>query len=363
MISICVDRTERLASTSLKGCFIPIDNLPYVNLAQPWWDGHASNSFSIGGNLYFTTSDYILFDKLRIYSMFVNKEMMRTFELGNIYDLVDTGNWTFDILDEMSQTVASDLDGDSVMNYKNDRYGLVLGSYDCFEGFFYSMGNRISQKDKNDLPTICMFSDRATASVDKIASLLNDKDISIYGQIATENWKTAGSPQYIFEEGRGLFYQEVLQVAMLLDTDIDYGIIPLPKYDASQKEYMTSSQYLLAMALAVPKSTPDPEMTGIILEALSADSMYSTKPIFVETVLKVKKVPDERGAEMLGKLLDSINYDVGSMFDWGGLHSLIADILPRGQSNDFASAYASRVKSAEKAMQKTIDVFTSIESE
>lgn len=361
--TLCVDRTERLAAYAMQSAFYAFNKLPYLDLDRIWWDQNARDGFSLGDNLYFCTGDYVLFDKQRIYSLFFNKEMTSDFSLGDIYGIVDEGVWTFDKMDTMCHAVNGDLNGDGKIHYNDDRFGLILGSYDCYEGFFYGMGNRMSTKDSEDMPVLCLFTEKAAKSIDLLSTLLNDSDVSIYGQIATENWKLAASPQFIFEEGRGLFYQEVLQVAMLLDTDIDYGIIPLPKYDEAQDTYQTSSQYLLAMGLAVPINNSDLEMTGIILEAISAESHYTTLPAFIETVIKTKKAPDERAPHMCELLFAGINYDIAAMFNWGGYHSLIADTIPRGSGDTLASAYSAREEKALAEMQKTIETYLAINSD
>lgn len=360
--SINVDRVEILSQYAPKSCFYSMNDIPYMDLSRPWWDQNAQNGFSIGGKLYFCTSDYLLFDKERIYAIFFNKDMMNAYHIDDLYDTVEKGEWTVEKFKTAAAAAASDLNGDGAIAFLDDQFGVVMGSYDCFYSFIYGMGNRISSKDSGDLPVLSLYNDKTAECIDILMTTLCNDSVTIYGEIATDNWKTAVSPQYIFEEGRGMFYEEMLQVATMLDTDVDYGIIPLPKYNETQEKYLTATQYIMGTCISVPVNSPDIEMTGILLEAFSAESMYTTLPVFIETVIKTKKAPDERAPHMIDLLFDGIVYDVAAAFNWGGLQTLIANTIPKNGENTFSSAYASLETKAIEQMQKTVDLYLAIQS-
>lgn len=359
--SISIDRVEVLSKYAPKGCFYCINDIPYLDLEKPWWNQNSQTGFSIGGNLYFCTSDYLLFDKQRIYSIFFNKEMMENYKFDNLYDTVEKGEWTIDKFNTIASSVASDLNGDGKIAYADDQYGILMGSLDCFYSFLYGMGNRISSKDADDLPVLSLYNNKTVECIDILTRTLCDDEITIYGEIATDNWKVAPSPQYIFEEGRAMFYNEMLQVATMLDTDLDYGIIPLPKYDEAQEKYLTATQYILGTCISIPVTSSNIEMIGVLLEAFSAESMYTTLPVFIETVIKTKKAPDERAPLMLDILFDGIVYDVAAAFNWGGLQTLIANTIPKSGTNTFSSDYAAKEAKAFEEMQATVNMYLEIQ--
>ena len=121
-------------------------------------------------------------------------------------------------------------------------------------------------------------------------------------------------------------------------------------------------QYIMGTVITVPINSPDIDFTGFMLEALSAESKYTTLSVFIETVIKTKKAPDERAPYMIDLLFDGIVYDIAACFNWGGLQTLISNTIPKSRSNNFASEYAKLSEKAEKEMQKTVDLYISIQS-
>ena len=98
------------------------------------------------------------------------------------------------------------------------------------------------------------------------------------------------------------------------------------------------------------------ERTGIIIEALSAESMYLLTPAYYEISLKTKYARDDESQEMLDIIFASTVYDLGNIFDWGGVFTLPSNLTESG-STDFASRYAKIEKAAVKAMEKTIEQY------
>lgn len=360
--SVCVDRIEVVSGYVPGNIYYCFNDIPNIDLSMPWWNKNSQTGFSIGGKVYFCSSDYLLFDKQRIYALFFNKSIAANYDLGDLYGIVESGKWTMDLMNEMSEKSSSDLNGDASITFDDDQYGIVFGSYDCYASLLYSMDNRISTKDSDDMPVLTLNNEKTIKSLEKLSNEMFSKEIAAYGEEVTKNWSLGESPQYIFEESRALFYLEMLHVARLLNTDIDYGIIPLPKFDESQEQYLTAMQYIMGTVITVPINSPDIDFTGFMLEALSAESKYTTLSVFIETVIKTKKAPDERAPYMIDLMFDGIVYDIAACFNWGGLQTLIANTIPKSRSNNFASEYAALSEKAEKDLQKTVNLYISIQS-
>lgn len=60
---------------------------------------------------------------------------------------------------------------------------------------------------------------------------------------------------------------------------------------------------------------------------------------------------------MLDIIFDGIAYDLGAIYDWGGINSILKATIPQKKQNVFASEYAKSEEKALKAMQKTIDEY------
>ena len=59
-------------------------------------------------------------------------------------------------------------------------------------------------------------------------------------------------------------------------------------------------------------------------------------------------------------IFNGITYDLGAIYDWGQINTLLKDTIPNKKENIFASEYAKREPKALSAMQKTIDEYLAI---
>ena len=131
----------------------------------------------------------------------------------------------------------------------------------------------------------------------------------------------------------------------------------MPKYSAEQEEYAAILQSHHANSLGVPGYlTGDrPELTGVVLEAMSAFSHYSIYPEYINTVVKSRYAVDEDTTEMLGIVFDHITNDPGILFNWGGMSQILSSDLFFGKPGGFASIYASKEKYINMTISKAVD--------
>ncbi len=66
----------------------------------------------------------------------------------------------------------------------------------------------------------------------------------------------------------------------------DFSIIPLPKYDETQKEYISHTYD--SMFTTVHVNVKDTAMAGAVLESLSCEGYHKVIPAYIETTLQEK---------------------------------------------------------------------------
>ena len=161
--------------------------------------------------------------------------------------------------------------------------------------------------------------------------------------------------QKVFTEGRALFFQAPLRYAELMRTsEVDFGMVPFPKYDANQDRYYTTVVDDLSV-FCVPVSIKDLSYSGLILDALCRESSELVIPKYYDQALKYKYARDNESEEMLNVARDSIWFDFGFIYS-GPLNGLgtLLDILHNNYS-DIASAWASKEASYEAGLEALID--------
>jgi hypothetical protein len=118
--------------------------------------------------------------------------------------------------------------------------------------------------------------------------------------------------------------------------DIDFGILPYPKYDEVQQDYISTNW---AGLMSVPKTVANPERTGIVTELLGYEYRKTVLPAYNDILLTSKLARDDDSVEMLNIIYDNSVYDFGITFgQFNGMVYLISTMLDQ-QSTDFVSFY------------------------
>ncbi|MCL1794134.1 MAG: hypothetical protein FWG34_09710 [Oscillospiraceae bacterium] len=331
--------------------------VPHLNLAQPWWDQRAVKQLNIGGKLYYALGDINTQDNDSIFVSFFNKKLIADYALENPYHLVASGDWTLDKFNRMITDISEDLNGDGIMGVE-DRYGQLgedLGAYMIFAG----AGGRITVNNSENYPELAVNSEKTSAIIDKMLVNMGNRDLTLlandYSGKYNNPWDDLTRP--MFKNSQGLFYTIGMGTGNLLrDMEMDFGVLPLPKFDKSQAEYYCPLTSGTASAVCIPIANDQPEFTGLALEAMAAESMYTVTEAYYDINFKNKNLRDEESIEMLKIILSSCSYDLGYMFNFGGLTDIFAPMAKKN-ANTFASDYEKKETAAQKAIDKLIENF------
>ena len=328
-----------------------LNSIDSMDMSQPWWDQSIVKNCSIGGKLFFATGDISVMDNDATWVMMFNKKTITDLDLESPYDLVNNNQWTFDKMYEMMQEAHTD-NGNGKVDYDEDTFGFVTHN-SSLGAFYYAAGLKVIDKDKDDMP---IFPEQNAEYV----NLVLDKSIKIWSDksITWSADRDGGDSvilQEIFQEGRGLFMGEVMQLVFRLrEMEINFGLIPFPKYDSNQENYGHFVHQTTAL-LSIPVSCKNYEKIGAFVEAMAYESMYTLTPAYYETALTGKYFRDPESSEMLDIILKSRTFDLGSthMFDWGGIGSVFTTLLNKG-SNAYASTYQKKIKAAKTKLNKEL---------
>jgi len=319
------------------GAALNWNDIPYVDQEQPWHNKLANEPSTINGKLFAITSDLSISALQYTYAIFVNYKLSTDYGYPpeDLYRIVFDGDWTLDTFTEIVKDVWIDTDGDSVHD-GDDVHG-------------YSMYPNCTTSDvwlaALDLPVATINND-GTYSVDffceKTVSAL-EKTIALH---------TAGEGVYLkapawrqipvdFCNGKIMMTQMYFgeTTESLKDMEDTYGILPMPKFDENQTEYLTNAwdQYTV---FSVPVTAPDTEFVGIIYEALSAETWRSVFPAYYDTALKSRYSADPEVAEIVDMIMEGRQFEFSFQFgeDLQNLPYLFRKTLA-AKSTDIASQY------------------------
>lgn len=345
------------ASTLPKGLLRDLNEISTLDLEASWWDQNASASLSLGGKLYGAVGDISPMGLLAANCVYVNRALLNTVGLDDPTEYVNSGKWTYDMMEQMGRAVANDVNGDGVMN-EEDIFGLDSEPI----GYIAvgSCGVTYTSKDGNDMPILALDQERAIAAVEKLVPLFRDKDITLYSQDYTgSGYKNIFRELIVqkFIENEILFVNNWLCVTLeLRGMDSDFGLLPPPKLDEQQEKYMVYNSPSWTTYAAVPKTVEDEEL-DFVGDVMNALGYYGNEYIYtalVDTTITYKSLRDEGNKQMMQLIYENRIFDLADIYDFGGIQAMMNKFISANSTN-FASTYKGQSKIIERKIQETVD--------
>lgn len=349
---ICFLHMVNGATNALNSDVLAFDELPYVDLSKPWWDKSVSDGFSIENHLMMVNGDISPFSFGTTACMFFNKKLFEANDFETPYQLVKDGKWTLDKVNELTKDFSQDKDGDGKITTEgSDQFGISAWFLGLPYAFYYGAGGMLIQKDGDDIPYFEAQTERDTNIYNKIYDIV----ITNNANYETQTWSVPGN---IFSSGRALMFVGSLNDATRFrEMNDDYGILPIPKYDESQKEYRSYVDGSSAM-ICVPATVKpaDRECVSVILEALASESYKVVTPVFVEKLLKRKVTRDSDSADMIDYVVRNRVFDMGYVYMYNSIGSYVRELLISGK-NDVSSTLKKYEKSTVQRCKQIVKAF------
>lgn len=327
---------------AINGGFMNWYDIPYVDLEKPWWSKNANKELSYKNKaIYLAGGDYALSLTSYMYAFFFDKVAVEDYGMTPeyLYGLVRDGKWTLDTVADVTKDIYKDLNGNDERDIE-DFYGIVSSTRSPLNTFMWSCDNPIMKADSDGIPQLVYYQDKTSAIVEKVMGLFFDNT----GGYTDKNKYTLGDD--LFSVGRAMMVPSTFSGAMrdFRENKNPFGVLPYPKYDEAQTNYYTMSDGSHAL-LSVPVTVKDTEFTGIITEALCAESWKNVVPKYYETVLKVKLADDADTSEMIDIIGGGLVFDYGYIYDNGiGFGFTLQNLADTRNRTDIASFYAKREK-------------------
>ena len=353
---IITSMSDGINKLAPNGYLTDLSELSTLSLHENWWCASAADNLSFEGHIYFTTGPISLsYYTLPVVVAF-NQRLADEYSAQDIYSLVKSGEWTLDRLLEMTVNVSADLDNNEKFD-QNDRYGWALEN-NVGNALFAAAGLSMISPDSDAGYVSSLDSQRAVETIQSISDKFTDKTAYFIG----DDFGAADSCVPIFEDGRALFLSINMGYMMFYLRDMvdDYGIVPIPKYDASQDEYISYCNTWMPAGVAVPITNPDLNFTGTVMETLAYLSYQEVAPAVYDVTLREKVARDSDSAQMMDIIFNNTFFDVNAVFDFGTSSSLLRKSV-LGKAENYVSSYEAIKLKTESALADMIEMYSSIE--
>ncbi|MBQ8641813.1 MAG: hypothetical protein IJ480_06295 [Clostridia bacterium] len=336
------------------GYIYNLDTLPHINMEADWWNRAQMDVLRLGQNTYYGISDYMIPCP---YAIFFNKEMIADNGMDNPYELVYEGKWTLDRFVDMAISVTQDLNGDGVYTM-DDVVGVTANEISKYIPFMTAADQFITSTGDDGRIYMDMNNEKTISIVETVYKLMeNPGTVSIPTGDKEEDMIQMDTGRLLFRLGA------ITAAEYYRDCEVDIGILPYPKYDEEQENYISQDWGGL---MCVPVSISNPDMIGAVLEMLSWESANEVIPAYYDVTLSGKMARDEDSRNMLELLFDTIAYEIGGNYfgfssGFSDLFYTMGRLVVTNKSTDFASWYAKNEKSANATLDKFYEGLEKVE--
>lgn len=278
----------------------------YTDLEASYWTKSINDKFEIDGHIYTAVGDTNIYALMYTQAMMFNRTAGDNEKItDDVFKAIKNGTWTIDYFNSLVANIYKDIDGDP---------GRTAGDYYGFQG--ECLTNLDAYQFAFDIP----MTDNKNAGDAGIEFVFNgeklhnavDKVIKLY-------WNTEGS--YVEGDNVGAFVNGNAVFSTILINDCfttfrnmrdHYTILPMPKYDENQTEYLTGIMDNYKV-IGIPISVRDADFCSLITEALNYEAERILWPAYYEDALQTKYKNDEETVEMLDILMNGRTADFGTL--------------------------------------------------
>ncbi len=294
-----------IATMALRGLAQDLNELEAIDFSKKWWCQKYVENIEIGGSVYSAMGDIgvTLYEYLE--ATYFNKKVAEEHKIEDLYEIVLAGDWTFDKMMEYVKQVGADLNGDG--QYTNaDLYGLAIDGHNVrYAATVWQ--TEITKVGDDGLRDFNLPNERYINAYERLYNAIYETD-----QVFFDDSNAHGLQ--MFTNDRLLFMTERLsRAAGMKDMESEYGIIPFPKYDENQKEYVSATRDSHS-GMMVANNIVNPDMVGTVIEALCMYGYTDITPAYYETTLKLKYLSDETAMSMLDLIRDSVDFDFAILY-------------------------------------------------
>lgn len=340
-----------VAPHGLEGVYVDLAKFPYIDYIMPWWPDTIMKDVTINGKTFFVTGDITPSVLGFMNCIFFNKNIAEDNQITGLYDLVFSGNWTFDKYSEYAKQVYEDINGNGVVD-DSDLFGMTTSDY--YDVYFSAFEIPITHTESDGSLTLAL-GEKFFTAYDTLRAF--SMDITALPQTISNSGETVNYSNDVkyFSQGQILFFGGLLRFSdYFRSMEEDYGILTVPKWDENQTEYHTTSHANYSL-LSVPVTTPEDrhDMIGAVMEALAAEGYRTTTPAYFDSTLKNKYSRDEETLEVLDILRNGLEFQpvmiyYKSMGDI--LHLFRYAVYPSPTYDNMVSFYEKNVPTFQKAI-------------
>ncbi len=350
------------SSLAIEGCYMDLSKLDMLSLGKPWWNQSLLDVATVYGVLCFASGAIAYSQLAEADVLYFNKDLYNEFfavtDTKDIYQVVRDGEWTIDYMhDLVSQVwVDADTNGEKSSGDTVGYVGAANGANGTMDGWFYALGCNLTTMDESiGEPVAAFYNEHTIQAYDKLSNLYTNN---------TGTWNLVDGGQsnveIAFRNGEAMIMLgKFSSGSALRDVPFGFGVLPLPKFDIEQENYVAIPEVASSMVTVI--STVEDERLDMVtatIELMAYESYKNVIPTYIDVILKSKQANSPDDAEMVQLVLDSMVYSFGWIFS--STHMADMGKAFRAMGRDITQYYEARKDRYNQYINDLIDGFASL---
>ena len=291
---------------AVQNLFYDMTNVPHLDFDKPWWPSSLVEQSTINDKLYFVSGDISANVIYAMYVTYFNKDILTEFQLESPYKFVQDGTWTLDKMFEMCQGVYLDSNGNGTKDV-GDRAGLYVYTLHL-DPFLWGSDIFIVDSTDGKFELSDEFIGEKTFNLQqKLKAFLENTDDGIHHTVKTDNHQYFGQELALFMPDR------CHRAIAFSETNVDFGVLPVPKYDVAQENYITIMGNTFSL-YSMPADVVDVDLSGAVLECMASESHRTIIPALYERSFQYRYSKEEVSAQMFDIARETVVFDMARIF-------------------------------------------------
>lgn len=297
---ICYNESWKQTALVTKGVYKSAQSYDqYLDFGKPWWYADVLSDLTIADNLYLVAGDMNMMLNDSLWCMAFNVDIINKFGETSPYELVYDGEWTYEALYRLSKDTRVD-----------GKYGIV--SHIAFaDALIVGANLPLTYKNEDGKLVRSEIDDHFVTVFQKMVTYFFENnemggENGIRTSYESDNYtggkfnKEVYNHHNEFTAGNATFHAGTVgdMRVYMPSSEIEYGIIPIPKYNTAQEDYI-SYVYRAASVCGVPaninnQSSGTLERVCTVMEWMCAYSYKLVKPVYYEVILygRISRQPE-----------------------------------------------------------------------
>ncbi len=298
----------------------------YLDLEKPWWNQSVIDGFTLYDSLYFLAGDLTISGIAYSHALWFNKDIFnQEFPEENVnvlYNAVENGTWTVDMMAGYVSEVWEDVNSSGAID-DGDIVGLKQWLQEDPQGmnsWLYAMDIQVLDRNVYGDYEVADFAPRLVPAWEAVRNMYTGDGAHLEKASRREYDDTTfakGNVMFtVSGVGDGTDYREV---------NLNYGILPLPKYNVEQDDYANGMwNYASFIVILNHLSDERAKMASAVIELMAAESYKTVTPAYYSKVINGQYSKEENDSKMFDIVIRTCKFDFAEV--WGlGMSSFFQD--------------------------------------